>query len=95
MNKYKIEKVMNDRWAVWYMPFPKRKGSRIGVYKIIDLYKTTRETRFAFRYKPREDQSQEQSDLAILTNCIRNFYKQKVYMGSKFENRGNRSSNAA
>ena len=89
MSKYKIEKVMNDRYAVWYMPFPKSKGSRIGVYKIIDLYKTTRETRFAFRYKPREGQTQEQSDLAIITNCIRNFYKQKVYLGTRGE-RGNR-----
>ena len=85
---YKFEQVINDRYAIWYLAFPKRKGNRIGVYKLIDLYKPTRETRFAFRYRPREGQTQDQSDNAILVNCIRNFYKQKIYLGTKFE-RGN------
>ena len=43
----------------------------------------TRETRFAFRYKPREGQTQEQSDVAIISNCIKNFYKPKVYAGTR------------
>lgn len=87
--KYNFENIMYDKYAIWYMPFPKRKGNRIGVYKIIDLYKDNRETRFAFRYKPREGQTQEQSDNLIIMNCIKNFYKQKIFLGTKFENRGN------
>ena len=83
MNKYKIESVLYDRWAVWYKMFPKNKGARIGVYKVIDLYSGTRNTKFAFRYKPREGQSQEQSDNLILSNCIRNFYKKKIFMGTR------------
>lgn len=77
MNKYKIEKVMYDRWAVWYMGFEKPQGKKIGVYKIIDLYKNTRETRFAFRYMPRKGQTQEQSDNAIISAAIHFFYKDK------------------
>ncbi len=77
MNKYKIDKVAYDRWAIWYKEFPKNKGSRLGVYKIIDLYSGTRNTKFAFRYKPREGQTQEQSDNAIINNTIHFFYKSK------------------
>jgi hypothetical protein len=87
--KYKFEKVVNEKYAVWYMAFPKRKGNRIGVYKILDLYKGTRECRFAFRYRPREGQTQEQSDNAIIMNCVSNFYRSKAFMGNRSV-RGNR-----
>lgn len=81
--KYEFKETVYDRYAVWYLDFPKKKGSKIGCYRIIDLYKGTRETRFAFRYKPREGQTQEQSDVAIISNCIKNFYKPKVYAGTR------------
>ena len=86
--KYKFNKVFNDRWSIWYKELPKR-GARIGVYKIFDLYAKTRTYRYAFRYKPRENQTQEGSDTNIIMNCIHNFYKKKVYMGTKNEG-GNR-----
>ena len=80
MNKfYKIEKVVNDRWAVWYKEFEKRQGHKIGVYAIIDLYPGTRITRYAYRYTPREGQTQEQSDNFIINNAINNFYKSKPF----------------
>lgn len=86
MNKrYKIEKIINERYAVWYMAFPKKKGNRIGVYRIIDLYSNNRETRFAFRYLPREGQTQDQSDDLILVNSIYNFYKKRVFFNKKLE----------
>jgi len=88
MNKYVFKEVLYDRWAVWYKDFNKKKGSKIGVYKIIDLYSGTREKKFAFRYLPREDQTQEQSDNLILSNATRNFYRKKIYMGI----RGNSNS---
>lgn len=77
MNKYKIDRVMYDRWAVWYKDFEKPEGKKIGVYKIIDLYSGTREARTTFRYLPREGQTQEQSDMAIIVNKIHMFYKSK------------------
>lgn len=89
MNKYKIVKVVNDKWAVWYYQFPKRKGSRIGCYKIVDLQSGIREARFAFRHKPREGQSQEQSDDLIIMSCIRGFYRPKMIEGIKIEKRSN------
>ena len=79
MNRYRILEVVNERWAVWYMDFPKRKGNKIGCYKIIDLFKNTREKRYAFRYNPREDQTQEESDRLILSNAIHNFYKKRTF----------------
>ena len=89
MNKrYNLKEIINDRWAIWYIQFPKRKGNRIGCYKIIDLYKPVRTYKYAFRYKPREGQTQEQSDNAIIMNCIRGFYRPKVYIGNRIE-RGN------
>lgn len=88
MKKYKIINVVNDKWAVWYYQFPKRKGNRIGCYKIVDLQSGIRESRFAFRYKPREGQSQEQSDNLIVMNCIRSFYRPKMIEGIKVERRG-------
>ena len=81
--KYTFKEMINDRYAVWYMNFPKRQGNKIGCYKIIDLYKNNRETRFAFRYRPRENQTQEQSDIAIIMNCIRNFHKHKPIFFSR------------
>ena len=83
MNKYKIQEVIRDRYAVWYMPFDKKKGKKIGCYKVVDLYSGTRNTRFAFRYLPREGQTQEQSDNLILANCISNFYRRKIFMGTR------------
>lgn len=84
MNKnYKIDKVINDRFVVWYMDFKQKKKNKIGVYRIIDLYSSNKETRFAFRYKHRENQTQEQSDNSILMNCINNFYKTNPYLRSK------------
>lgn len=82
--KYQFDRVINDRWSVWYKELPKR-GARIGVYKIFDLFAKTRTYRFALRYKPRENQTQEASDIAILMNGIHNFYKKKVFMGTKNE----------
>lgn len=82
MNRYKIKEIKDERWAIWYMDFPKRRGSKIGCYKIIDLFKTTREKKFAFRYLPREGQTQEESDNLIISYAIKNFYKRKVYMGN-------------
>ena len=73
--KYKLEKIINDRYVVWYMPFPKKKGNRIGVYKIYDLYSTARNARFAFRYTAREGQSQLMSDDNIISTTIANFNK--------------------
>ena len=60
-----------------------KKKNKIGVYRIIDLYSSNKETRFAFRYKHRENQTQEQSDNSILMNCINNFYKTNPYLRSK------------
>ena len=83
MSKYKIDRIMYDRWAVWYKEFDKQDGKKIGVYKIIDLYKGTREARTTFRYLPRTGQTQEQSDEAIINNKIANFYKtKKLFRGN-------------
>lgn len=90
-NKYEIKGVINDRWAVWYKDFDKKRGNRIGVYKIIDLYSGTRKCRFAFRYKPREGQSQEVSDSLIISNCIGNFNK-TPYLNPRVKAKGGRRS---
>ena len=73
--KYKLEKIVNDRYTVWYMPFQKKKSSRIGVYKIYDLYKVSKDARFAFRYTAKEGQSQAMLDDSIISNVITNFNK--------------------
>jgi len=83
MNRYKIKEVKDERWAIWYMDFPKRRGGKIGCYKIIDLFKPTREKKFAFRYLPREGQTQEQSDNLIILNTINNFYKKRNFIVNK------------
>lgn len=46
--KYKFDRLMFDRYAVWYMETPKDK-SKLGVWKIIDCCPGTRPTKFAFR----------------------------------------------
>ncbi len=95
MNRYKIQEIIRDRYAVWYMSFSKKKGKRIGCYKVVDLYSGTRTTRFAFRYLPREGQTQEQSDNMILTNCIFNFYRKKIFMGNRTLTSGDSSLKTA
>ena len=88
MSKYKIDKVVYDRWAVWYKEFDKQDGKKIGVYKIIDLYSGTRKSRIAIRYLPRKGQTQEQSDTAIINNTIHFFYKSRnVFRGNGNLNR--------
>lgn len=84
--KYKMEKVVNGRFAVWYMDIPNDK-SKLGVWRIIDLYPGTRPTRFAFRKKVRgKEKTQEQLDEILLGNAIRNFYRKNIYRGTKYEN---------
>ena len=76
--KYKIDRVMFDRYAVWYMDTPEDK-SKLGVWKVIDLYPGTRPTKFAFRWKVKgKDKTQEQLDEQILNNTIKNFNKTKT-----------------
>jgi len=78
MNKfYKIDRVVYDRYAVWYKHFDKPEGKKIGVYKILDLYKGNRKAKVAYRYLPRKGQSQEQSDNIIISNTIHLFSKSK------------------
>lgn len=90
MNKrYKIDKVINDRWAIWYMDFPKDK-SKLGIWRIIDLYPGTRPTKFAIRWKVKgKEKSQEQLDNQIIEGAIRNFYKTrgKVFADRKIESK--------
>lgn len=83
--RYKIEKVENGRWAVWYMEIPNSK-SKLGVWKIIDLFTSTRETRFAFRKRVKgTEKTQEQLDEQILSGAIRRFYRKNIYMGNHVE----------
>lgn len=90
MNKrYKIDKVIKDRWAIWYMDFPKDK-SKLGIWRIIDLYPGTKPTRFAVRWKVKgKEKSQEQLDNQIIENAIRNFYKTrgKAFADRKIESK--------
>ena len=84
--KYKIDRVINDRYAVWYMNFDEGKN-KLGVYRIIDLYKGNRDTRFAIRLKARgkdKNKRQEQLDSLAIDNAIRRF-------GNKQYNRFNRT----
>ena len=82
--KYKFDKLMFDRYAVWYMETPKDR-SKLGVWKIIDCYPGTKPTRFAFRWKVKgKDKTQEQLDAQILGNATRNFYKPtNVFRGNR------------
>lgn len=88
MSKYEFKECVNDRYTVWYKDLP-RVGNRIGVYKIIDLYKGNRDARFAFRYRPRKNQTQEESDNAIISKAIFYFDKKKPVF---FGNRGSQSN---
>lgn len=83
---YNIEKVVNGRFAVWYKPTPNDWG-KLGVWKIIDLNKGNRKTKFAYRWKVKgHEKTQEQLDEQILGNAIRFFNKKKIYRGTKYEN---------
>lgn len=74
-NKYKFEKLINDRYAVWYKETPKEKG-KLGVWKIIDLYFNNKPAKFAFRWKVRgKSKTQEQLDEQILENATVNLKK--------------------
>lgn len=84
--KYKFDKLMLDRYAVWYMEIPKDKN-KLGVWKIIDCFPGTKPTKFAFRWKVKDkDKTQEQLDKQILNNTTRNFCKSNNIF------RGNRST---
>ena len=85
---YKIDRVVDDRWAVWYQEI-NAKG-KLGVYKIIDLYPGTRPAKFAFRWKVNGSKSQEQLDSQIIFNAIKNFYKSGGFRGN-----GSKNQNAA
>jgi hypothetical protein len=75
MSRYKLKEVKDDRWAIWYLDFGTTKRNKLGCYKIFDLYSSCRKYKFAFRYKPREGQTQVQSDNAIIDRTIFNFNK--------------------
>lgn len=74
MNKrYKINRIVNDRYAVWYMDF-KNEKNKLGIYRVIDLFPGTRPTRFAVRWKVKgKDKSQEQLDNMIIDGAIKRF----------------------
>ena len=72
--KYKIDKIINNRWAIWYMEIPKSKN-KLGVWRIIDLYSGVRTTRFAFRWKVKGDKPQEIFDNQLISKAIHNFYR--------------------
>ena len=73
--KYKFNRLMFDRYAVWYMEISKDK-SKLGVWKIIDCFPGTKPTKFVFRWKVKDkDKTQEQLDEQILNNTTRNFCK--------------------
>ena len=73
--KYKFDRLIFDRYAVWDMETPKDK-SKLGVWKIIDCFPGTKPTKFAFRWKAKDkNKIQEQLDEQILNNTTRNFYK--------------------
>jgi hypothetical protein len=76
MNKlYKFDRVVDERWAVWYKEI-KRSKNKLGVWRIIDLYSTGKNLKFAFRWKVKGDEkTQEQLDQQIVMGAIRNFYK--------------------
>ncbi len=83
--KYNIQKVVNNRYAVWYMDTPKDR-TKLGVWKIIDLYPGSRPTKFAFRWRVKgKEKTQEQLDEIILGNAIRYFNRKKIYRGNRYE----------
>ena len=78
--KYKFDRLMFDRYAVWYMETPKDK-SKLGVWN-----PGTKPTKFAFRWKVKgKDKTQEQLDEQILSNATRNFYKPtNTFCGNRY-----------
>ena len=93
MNKhYKFDRVVNDRWAIWYKEITNSKN-KLGVWKVIDLYPSTRPTKFAFRWKVKGDKTQEMLDEQIVSGAIRFFYKKRdnIFRG----NRANGSTETA
>lgn len=73
--KYRFDRLIFNRYAVWYMETPKDK-SKLGVWKIIDCFPGTKPTKFAFRWKVKDkDKTQEQLDEQILNNATKNFCK--------------------
>ena len=85
MNKTsKFDRLIFDRYAVWYMEISKDK-SKLGVWKIIDCFPGTKPTKFAFRWKAKDkNKIQEQLDEQILNNTTRNFYKSNnIFRGNR------------
>ena len=82
--KYKFNRLMFDRYAVWYMETPKDK-SKLGVWKIIDCFNGNKQNKFAFRWKAKDkNKIQEQLDEQILNNTTRNFYKSNnIFSGNR------------
>lgn len=82
--KYKFDRLIFDRYAVWYMEISKDK-SKLGVWKIIDCFPGTKPTKFAFRWKAKDkNKIQEQLDEQILNNTTRNFYKSNnIFHGNR------------
>ena len=82
--KYKFDRLIFDRYAVWYMEISKDK-SKLGVWKIIDCFPGTKPTKFAFRWKAKDkNKIQEQLDEQILNNTTRNFYKSNnIFRGNR------------
>lgn len=69
MSKYKIDRVIGGRFAIWYKEITNKKNL-LGVYKILDLYSNSKEISFARRYKARPDQTQEILDNAFISKGI-------------------------
>lgn len=81
--KYKIQETVNDRYVISYMDTPKDK-SKLGVWKITDIYLASKPTKFAFRWKVKgKEKTQEQLDKQILENAVKSFNKS----GNHFSNR--------
>ena len=51
--KYKFDRLIFDRYAVWYMEISKDKR-KLGEWKIIDCFPGTKPTKFAFRWKAKD-----------------------------------------
>lgn len=69
MSKYKIDRVIGGRYAVWYKDIEDKKNL-LGVYKILDLYSSSKNTSFARRYKARPNQTQETIDSTFISKGI-------------------------
>lgn len=90
--KYKLQNVINDRYVVSYMETPKDK-SKIGVWKIVDVYLASKPTRYAFRWRVKgKDKTQEQLDEQILENAIRGFNNKS--RGNRFDSHKSQAENA-